>query len=441
MANRNHFFFTGLMLLSFFFGAGNLIFPPFLGLEAGTNFWPATIGFVVTAIALPLLTLVAVAQAETPQTDGMVAMGNRVHPWFGIGFAVAIYLSIGAMYGIPRAANVGYEMGFKSISGLSGGLNLAVYVAIFFTICYIAARHSGHLVDWVGKILTPILIATIALLCWLAFRDFSLATDMPSEKYAQHPLSAGIVEGYFTMDALAALAFGSVIIRAIGKGVNGDGSRSLVRQVMLAGIVAGIGLGAVYLSLAWIGAAYKQTEPFANGAELLMAAAVDLIGSAGSILFGTIVILACLTTCIGLINACSHFAHELYPRIAYRRYVLLFTLAGALFSNLGLQELLGIAVPMLVFLYPVAIMLVLLNLCHRIIGAHDWAYKLGIGLTLIFALADMLIHLQIDLPWWQSLVSHLPFANMGLSWLIPCLTAAVIGRLLPPSKSLKTSAS
>lgn len=435
MGVRNHFFFIGLMLLSFFFGAGNLIFPPIVGLESGSNFWPAAIGFVVTAIALPLLTLVAVAQSETADTDGMMVMGSRVHPWFGFIFSIAIYLSIGAMYGIPRAANVGFEMGFKPIAGeLGNGFGLLIYVSIFFTICYFAALHSGHLVAWVGKILTPLLILTIALLCYLAFSDFSLALDEPVGQYAQHPISTGIYNGYFTMDTLAALAFGSVIIRVIGKG------EGLVKKVLLASCVAGLGLGTVYLSLAWIGGAFDQTTHFANGGELLMAAAVTLIGEQGSILFGSIVILACLTTCIGLINACAHFAYELYDKIAYRYYVLLFTLGGALFSNLGLSLLLKIAVPMLVFLYPVAIMLVVLNLCHRLIGNHLWAYRLGILCTLIFATNDMLSQLGVSLELMQHINQLLPLSDLGLGWLIPCTLAALVGRMLPETAvALKSS--
>ena len=196
----NNALFYGFMLLSFFFGAGNLIFPPMLGMNAGSNFIPAVMGFIVTAIAIPMLTLIAIAKSD----DGLLGLGRRVHPIFAYIFAILIYLSIGAMYGIPRAANVGYEMGFHYMVNLPDDIGLVLYVLVFFSICYFAALHSGHLVDIIGKFLTPILLLIITLLCGLAFFNLTPSNHIPTEQFAQNPLSAGIIEGYFTMDALAA---------------------------------------------------------------------------------------------------------------------------------------------------------------------------------------------------------------------------------------------
>ena len=459
----------GFMLLSFFFGAGNLIFPPMLGMNAGSNFTPAVIGFIITAIALPMLTLIAIAKSN----DGLLGMGRRVHPMFAYIFAILIYLSIGAMYGIPRAANVGYEMGFRHIISLSDQLSLILYVIIFFSICYFSALHSKHLIDVIGKILTPLLLITITLLCGLAFLNLSPSGQLPSKQFASNPLSAEVIEGYFTMDALAALAFGTVLANTIVENTRSTSQsdtpsdvpsdtqdalaqdntqpilakneaedevkdEGVVSIMIRASLIAGLCLGVIYFCLAWIGATMSRPEGFDNGAVLLSVAATQLMGSTGLIVLGIIVMLACLTTCIGLINACANFASRLYPNIAYRHYVLIFTVTGAIFSNLGLDSILAIAVPILVFLYPISITLVVLSLLHLILAEHRLTYQLGVGTAIIFALSDLLTSiLPTELPW-LGLVNKLPMAELGLSWIVPTALMATIGLVISAIYKKKT---
>lgn len=421
--------FYGFMLFSFFFGAGNLIFPPMLGMNAGENFTPAALGFILTAIALPIMTLIAIARSP----DGLMGLGRRVHPLFALIFSVLIYLSIGAMYGIPRAANVGYEMGFKYLFHMSDLSGLLTYVVVFFSICYFAALHSRHLVDFIGKLLTPILLTIIGLLCLLAFLGLSPVNHAPTAKFLHHPLSTGIVEGYFTMDALAALAFGTVLANAI---VNKEGKKvNLIAMMIRASVVAGICLGIIYFCLAWIGSAMYRPESYEHGAELLSLAATKLMGRAGNLAFGSIVMLACLTTCIGLINACSTFSKQLFPRISYPAYVLIFTIAGALFSNLGLERILKVAVPILVFLYPISIALVVLSLLHPFIAHKHWTYLFGVDTTTLFALNDLLSSLSVYLPW-EDWVNALPMAPLGLAWITPTVIMSVLGYLLSPRQEI-----
>lgn len=423
--------FYGFMLLSFFFGAGNLIFPPVLGMDSGSNFMMATVGFVVTAIALPMMTLVAIAKSP----DGMMGLGRRVHPVFALIFSVLIYLSIGAMYGIPRAANVGYEMGFKFMFDLPSAVGLPLYVLIFFGVCYFAALHSSHLVDLIGKFLTPILLVTIGLLCALAFANLSVVDHVPTDKFADNPLSSGIIEGYFTMDALAALAFGSVLANSIAR-QEGHSVRNpkVVSTMISASLVAGFLLAVIYFCLAWIGSAMYTPEGYKNGAVLLSTASTLLFGKMGNLLFGLIVMLACLTTCIGLINACASFAERLCPRLAYPKYVLIFTVLGAIFANLGLESILAVAVPILVFLYPISIALVVLSLFQSVIGERHLTYVLGVGTAVLFATHDLLKSLVGDLPW-QRVIEALPMADLGLAWIVPSLVMAVLGFIIPKKSS------
>ena len=423
--------FYGFMLLSFFFGAGNLIFPPMLGMNAGSNFTPAVLGFITTAIALPMLTLIAIAKSG----GGLLSLGRRVHPIFAYIFAILIYLSIGAMYGIPRAANVGYEMGFRHFVNLPEGLSLTLYVVVFFSICYFLASRSGRLVDVIGKFLTPILLTTIALLCGLAFMNLTPSSHVAVEQFRDNPLSAGIIEGYFTLDALAGLAFGTVLANAIiserGEGHNKAANDAHVVKVMIqSSVIAGLFLGLIYFGLAWIGIGMYRPEGYENGAVLLSVAATQLMGNAGNVAFGMIVILACLTTCVGLINACSSFANQIFPKISYSRYVLIFTVMGAVFSNLGLDKILATAVPIMVFLYPISIALVLLSLMHPLIAHRPMTYILGVGTATLFAFNDMLASLVSSPLPWQNLIDTLPLAKLGLGWIVPTIVMALIGFLI-----------
>ena len=455
--SSNNALFYGFMLLSFFFGAGNLIFPPMLGMNAGSHFTPAVIGFIVTAIALPMLSLIAIAKSE----DGLLGLGRRVHPIFAYIFAILIYLSIGAMYGIPRAANVGYEMGFRHMVSLPNDMGLVLYVVVFFSMCYFAALHSKHLVDVIGKVLTPILLLIITLLCGLAFMHLTPSNPTPTEQFIQNPLSAGIIEGYFTMDALAALAFGTVLANAIVNKNTAHKAQSkdkalvsaenqankiepskptlpyqqVVPIMIKASLIAGACLGLIYFCLSWIGLAMYRPEGYDNGAVLLSMAATQLMGNMGNLAFGTIVMLACLTTCIGLINACSNFANRLYPKLSYPHYVLIFTIAGAVFSNLGLESILAVAVPILVFLYPISITLVLLSLLQSVIGQRSWTYLLGVGTATLLAFNDLLASiLPMDLPW-KPMLDLLPMASVGLGWIVPTSIMAIVGFILSAHKN------
>ncbi|WP_019673815.1 branched-chain amino acid transport system II carrier protein [Psychrobacter lutiphocae] len=446
--------FLGFMLLSFFFGAGNLIFPPMLGMNSGTQFTPAVIGFIATAIALPLLSLIVVAKS----TDGLLGIGRRVHPAFAYIFAILVYLSIGVMYGIPRAANVGYEMGFQQFVNLPDSMSLVLYVIVFFSTCYLSSVRSGRLIDFIGKFLTPILLIFIALLCGLAFIHLTPGTQAPTEQFANNPLSAGIIEGYFTLDALAGLAFGSVLSATIIQimqpsvsAVSDEGqiadskllyedtshedeavsqavmNQELVKVMIQSSLVAGFFLGLVYLGLAWVGLSMYQEQGYDNGAVLLSSAARLLMGDLGNFVLGMIVLLACLTTCIGLINACSSFAESLFPTISYKVYVMIFTVTGAVISNLGLAPVLAIAVPIMMFLYPISIALVLLSLLHSVLAHRPLTYVFGVGTTTLFALNATLSDLMsVTFPW-QSLINALPLTDVGLGWVVPTIVMALVG--------------
>jgi branched-chain amino acid:cation transporter, LIVCS family len=421
MKKRNVLF-SGFMLFSLFFGAGNLIFPPYLGLESGSYFVAAITGFILTAVFLPFLAIISVALSN----NGLISIGQRVHPVFGLIFTIVIFMSIGAFYGIPRASNVAFELGFMQVYSVEGRLPLLWFSVVFFGLTYLLSINPKKIIGHVGQILTPVLLCVLAILFVRAFSIFTY-TDVPaSEKFQSNPLLIGFLEGYYTMDAVAALAFGIVIINGF-KDSGVTKKKDLIQGTIYAGLIAAGGLVIVYLSLSWIGRVLPHDEPLTNGAEILVLASQQLFGYGGNVLFGIIVILACLTTCVGLTNACARFFKEIFPKFSYKMYVFIFVIIGLLFTNFGLDVILQIATPLLVFIYPISIVLVILSLFQYFFGESKKMYVFSVSVATVFALYEALnsFHIQIDVV--NIFFSFLPLSDAGLGWTIPTLLVAVIG--------------
>lgn len=420
--SRKHVVFIGFMLFSLFFGAGNLIFPPIVGLESGSQFTPAIIGFLITGVLLPFIAVLAVALTD----GGIVAMGSRVHKIFGIIFAILVYLSIGALFGIPRAANVAYELGFQQVFQANGQVVLLVFSIVFFGITYYISLNPSKIVDRVGQILTPLLLLTLAILFVRAFMILDNPPLQATEKYTTSPFTAGFLEGYFTMDAIAALAFGIVVIQAL-KAKGATTNRQLIKGTVGAGVIAAVGLGIVYLSLGWIGVVIPKTETFENGAQILTLASNLLFASTGSLLFGVIVILACLTTCVGLVSACASFFHELYPKWNYKLYATIFTLIGFSVATFGLDAILSFAVPLLVFIYPIAIVLIMLSIAQHFLPESKTMFRFSVLLTIIYSIYEVLTSLGFEMEMFTTLIGFVPFFENGLGWFVPAVVGAVVG--------------
>ncbi|RKQ32928.1 branched-chain amino acid transport system II carrier protein [Oceanobacillus halophilus] len=423
--NKKYIVFSGFMLFSLFFGAGNLIFPPILGLESGSNFVPAIIGFLITGVLLPFMAVISISLSD----NGLVSIGNRVHSIFGILFAIVIYLSIGAFYGIPRASNVAYELGFIQIFQVDNDFMLLLFTLIFFLVTYAISLNPKKIIDRVGQILTPILLAVLAILFIQAFFQFSNPISQPIEKYNSSPFINGFLEGYYTMDAIAALAFGIVIVNGL-KDKGTKSKTSLIKGTIGAGVLASISLIIVYVSLGWMGVVIPKEIPFTNGAQILVSASSMLFGGGGSMLFGTIVMLACLTTSIGLTNACSRFFHQIYPNYSYQTYVGVFVLIGLLVSNLGLDLILEVATPLLVFIYPISIVLIVLSLFQPWIGESKTMYRMSILFTTFFAIYELLLSIDIQSELLSTWLGVMPFFDKGLGWIVPALIGALAGYIL-----------
>ena len=342
-------------LFSMFFGAGNLIFPPHLGAQAGVNLWPAFAGLAVSAVGLPIAGVVAVARA-----GGLDKLAGRVHPVFAMVFTILVYLSIGPCLAIPRTASTSFQMLVPLIGG-GTGLQLA-YSVLFFAAAFLVALRPEKLTDWLGRILCPCLIVLIVVLfAGCLIHPLAAHYGTPSAEYAALPAVQGILYGYQTMDTLAGLNFGAVIalnIQALGV----TEPREVERGTIRAGFLAAGLFAVVYAMLTHIGgiagAAFPGCE---TGAETLTLLANTLFGRVGQVLLAAIFIIACFNTCVGLISGVSEYFHQLWPKVPYTGWAAFFALTSMLLSNIGLASILELSVPILNAIYPAAIVLIFLS--------------------------------------------------------------------------------
>ncbi|MEG2350881.1 MAG: branched-chain amino acid transport system II carrier protein, partial [Hungatella sp.] len=385
---------VGLTLFSMFFGAGNLIFPPFLGVQAGSNTWIAMIGFLLSAVGFPILGVIAIAKA-----GGLSVLASRVHPKFAFVFTLLIYLSIGPCLAIPRTAGTSFEMAVVPFMAGGGTMQMTriVYSAVFFVIALLLALRPDKLSDRLGKILTPCLLTLIAIIfLGCVFRPIG-AYGMPMGIYGKTPLIQGFLDGYLTMDTIAALNFGIIIALNIqARGITEE--HAIVKGTMKAGLIAGVILLLVYSALAHIGAMTGETFGAAeNGARTLNQVVQFQFGSIGMVILAAIFFIACLNTCVGLLSCCSNYFESIIPSISYRSWVFLFAGASFVISNAGLNKILEISVPVLNILYPISIVLIVLGLLHPLIQKLPMIYPSAIILTGIVSIGSVLASLNPEI--------------------------------------------
>lgn len=413
----------GFMTFALFLGAGNIIFPASAGMAAGESMARAALGFLITAVGLPLLTIVALARVGGGMPALTVPLGRRA----GILLAVAVYLAIGPLFATPRTAVVSFEIGVVPFTG-NTPLALLCYTIAYFSIVLFISLKPGRLLDRVGKIITPLLLTALLLLGAAALFVPAGPIGVTSEAYQLEPLTKGFLEGYLTMDALGALVFGVVIATAIRE--RGVTEPSLVtRYSIIAVIIAAIGLALVYLALFYLGATSQQVAGDAsNGGEILTAYVKHTFGNAGLLLLAAVIVLACLTTGIGLLTACGEFFSELL-KISYAKVVWAFALFSLVVANQGLNELIRVSVPVLIGLYPLAIVLVGLGLADRLWLRPARIFRPVMAVTLIFGIADGLSAAGLE-HWVPTLFKQLPMAEQSLGWLLPVLATLIVASIV-----------
>lgn len=411
--SKRNMLIVSFMLFSLFFGAGNLIFPPFLGQNAGSHSVPAMAGFLATAVILPVLGVIVVARF-----DGLDKLGQNVGKKFSLVFTVLIYLSIGPGLGIPRAASVPFEMAVAPYlpAGANTTLWMVLYSLVFFLIALWLCMTPGKLVNRIGNFLTPSLL-TLLLLLFLSFLfrgEVNIAEAQTA--YEAAPFLKGFSEGYQTMDTIAALNFGLVIATTLGS-LGLKSKQDKMRHTVLAGIFAGSILAIVYIMLSYMGmcssGVYEIQE---NGAWTLRCIVYQIYGAPGAVLLAAIFTLACLTTCVGLINSISQYFSILFKKVSYRTWVFIIIGFSFLVCNLGLNAILSISIPILNAIYPVAIVLILLGLSHSLWKSNRFVYPFVVAGTGLVSIIYALDEANIPLGFISRIARRLPLYQMGFCW-------------------------
>ncbi|WP_288923969.1 branched-chain amino acid transport system II carrier protein [uncultured Ottowia sp.] len=420
---------VGLMLFALFFGAGNLIFPAFLGQQAGSNWLSAMSGFLLTGAGLPLLGVIAIGYSGSRDVQDLA---SRVTPWYGVAFAAVLYLAIGPLFATPRTATVTFEIGVTPFIGPEHKtVALAIFSAFFFGVTYWLSISPGKLVDRIGKVLTPALLATIAVL--VGYAAFNPMGELQAAQggFADRPFVTGVLEGYQTMDALASLVFAIIVIDA-ARALGVRNRAQLLATTTVAGAVAAACLAVVYLLIGYMGATSVAGLGLQeNGAAVLSKTAQHYFGMGGNVLLSAIVFLACLSTAVGLIISCSEYFNRLLPAVSYKTFVVIFTLVSMAFANKGLSGIISISVPVLMLLYPLTVVIILLAFLNNWFGGSRVVYVCTIFATLVVGVLDAWKAAFNFAPETAALINSIfPLYDIGMGWLLPASIGFVLGLVL-----------
>ena len=406
------YLFVGSMLFGMLFGAGNLIFPVHMGQLAGAHFWSANIGFIATGVLMPFLALIAFGLSGSGSLE---ELAGNVHPVFARVFTVLLYLTIGPAFALPRTATVSYQIGIVPFVGENQTLILAGFTFLFMGVALLFSLKPSKLVVYIGKFLNPVFLAFLAILVAVALVHpmGSIAGSLPQGDYVDHAFLTGFKEGYNTMDVLAMLAFSVVVIDTLKNLGVRDVATISVDLLKVGGIVVFL-MSLIYTLITWLGtSSLGQLAVSANGGIALAQIAH-----------------ACLKTAIGLITACANTFQELFPgTLGYKAYCVVFAGISFLIGNVGLTQIIVLAVPILMFLYPMAITLILSSFASALLGKDRRLYRWPMVLAGVAAFGDALSVLPKGLQGTapvQALLGcyhQLPLFSLGMSWLLPTLAA------------------
>lgn len=425
------------MLFGLFFGAGNLIFPASVGQLAGRSLWWASAGLLITGVGLPLL---GVAALGISRKEGLFDLSSRVGRGYGFFFTCLLYLTIGPFFAIPRCATVSYTVGIQQLLPQGGALALGIFSLVFFAAVLFFSLRPGEILTWVGKVLTPLFLCFLAVLILRALTSplGDVSTVEPSGSYAANAFTTGVLEGYNTMDALASLAFGIIVVNAI-RGLGVKEPAAVAKSTVLAGVFSSLFMGLIYVLVIVMGAQSRGLFPVsANGGEALSLIAGHYFGGVGALILAATVTLACLKTAVGLITSCSETFVQLFPAgPSYRIWAVGFCAISFLIANLGLNAILSYSTPVLMFLYPLSIVLILLTLGGGLFGNDRGVLRWTIGFTMAASVIDLLrtlpestralLHLE---PLMTFAETYLPLCRLGFGWVCPALAGLLLGLLL-----------
>lgn len=406
----------GFALFSVFFGAGNLIFPPYIGATSGSGWLISFLGFAIADIGMILLSINAVAKAGSYQ--GVVGRAGKK---FGLTLEVIMMLCLGPILVIPRTSATTFEM---SINPLFPSVNPVIFSILFFGLTLVLTIRPTKVMDIIGKFLTPVLL--IALFVLIGKGILSPIGKLIPVTDPQSLFSTGLTQGYQTMDALGSGGVTALIMTSfLAKGYKNK--KEVASLTVKASLVAGIGLVLVYGGLAYLGATVSTIyDANVSQTALLVNITKQLLGHTGSVLLSIIVAFACLTTAVGLTSiTAKYFEDVTNKKIKYQHLVILICVFSAIVSNLGVDKIISIAAPILTVLYPVCIVLVLMASFKNIFTKNS-TYKGAAYATLVISILTVIDSLGVNI----SLIHTLPFDSLGFNWIVPAILGGIIGTLI-----------
>lgn len=420
------------LIFGMFFGSGNLIFPVHLGQMAGENWFLAALGFAISGSLFPLLAILAVVVTKS---DGLLEFARPLGRHFAALFLILVHLTIGPFFATPRTAATAYQMAVAPfIPKNFSTLGMLCFTGVFFGVTYLAATHQNSLLKIVGKYLNVGFLTLLAVVFLVAFlKPMGNLNQAPIATYQANATIGGLLEGYNTLDAVALLALSVTLIHAIrGLGYRG---KALTRLTARAGLIS-ISLEVlIYFGLVLLGAlSMNKFKLSANGGVALSQIVGHYFSSVGTLFLGVLVTLGVLTTAIGLVCSFAQDFHKLFPRVSYRAWLRTTTILSFLVANAGLNTIISWSLPVLMLMYPLALALIGLSLTVSRRPYAGTVYKVTIAFTSLPAILDMLANTPATISALgpiQDLLNlyHtvIPFANLGLGWLLPALIGFMIG--------------
>lgn len=412
--NKRDILIIGFALFSMFFGAGNVIFPPYLGMQSGAQWFGGFVCYYAADIGLALLTILAMLKSGS-DAHGITRPLGKIPSAI---LLTAIVLCIGPLLAIPRTAASTYEM---SIAPLLSGVSPALFSVAFFALILALCLNESAVVDIVGKFLTPALL--IGLIILIVVGVVNPIGPVALEPQIENVPASGVLSGYQTMDVLAAMIFGTIILKsAEGKGYTDRKRKSQV--VVGAGLVASLGLLAVYMGLTYLGATVSTMfDGSVNRSVLVLRIVQSILGRPGLVIFAIVVALACVTTAVALVTSAADYFHQLSGgKAGYRMLVAVMCVFSAVVSNVGLDQIVAIASPILSIVYPPSLVLIILSFFSGRLRNVN-VYRMAAVGALVTSLLETVASFGVPMPWLRLL----PLSSLGFSWLIPAAVFGLIG--------------
>ena len=410
---------VGFALFAMFFGAGNLIFPPYLGVISGSSWITGFTGFILSDVGLALLAILAAAKCNGDINKVLGRSGKNL----AIILGSAIMICLGPLVAIPRTSATTFEMG---VQPLFSGFSPILFSIIFFAATFILTIKPSKVVDIIGAYLTPALLVALAI---LIIKGIIIPIgEMSSTPLIENLFSEGIKQGYQTMDALGAVALSAVIITSIAnKGYKDEEQK--IKLTLKSGVVAAIGLVLVYGGLTYLGATVSTMYGIdVVRTKLIVEITASLLGTPGKVILSVIVALACLTTSIGLTSATAQFFEKItYGKLKYELVVTVVCVFSAIVSNFGVSTIIQFAAPILDIIYPATMVLVIMTLFGTKIK-NDNAFKGATYTALLVSILTVANGMDIVNI---SFIDELPFSTLGFNWIVPVLIGGIIGNLIP----------